>query len=196
VLRLNLSRGPGVRGYLPRGAGLPTVVMSLHPASPLRRARPQSWKVVTSRLRVQLEDPMTRHKTTNKLLHVLAQMEAVALDADEALLLNTSDEMAEAASANIFWVREGEVRTPPVEAGALPGITRGLVLEICHGLGMRCREETGECGELFRAGGVFLTLSSLGIVEAISLNGTKLPRSPAVRRIWTAYLRELDRATR
>src|SRR6185312_12187403 len=47
LLRLTLSRGVGQRGYLPRGANHPTLVMSLHPAPKIDSTNPTKWKLMT-----------------------------------------------------------------------------------------------------------------------------------------------------
>ena len=123
ILRLTLSRGVGQRGYSPRGADAPTFVMSLHPAPELGPQTPQ-WKLHTASLRVPFADALTACKSANKLLHVLARAEAEAAGADEALLLNTRNEVVEAASANVFWIEGGALRCqrpPPVQVSDTTG---------------------------------------------------------------------------
>src|SRR6185369_4394417 len=48
VLRVTLTRGPGERGYTPKGAETPTMVMTLHPAPPLDPNSPPQWSLITS----------------------------------------------------------------------------------------------------------------------------------------------------
>ena len=194
MLRLTLSRGVTPRGYSPRHAANPAVVMTLHPAPVLDPARPPRWRLITSTLRLPANDPLARFKTANKLRHVLAHAEADDAGADDALLLNTDGHLAEAASANLFWVKNKVVRTPPLSAGPLPGVTRRLVLELCQKLNIPARETRARPGALRQAGGVFLTLASLGIVEVESLDGNKMRRSPLTRKLYTAY-RALLRTT-
>ncbi len=182
LLRLTLSRGPGPRGYSPKGADTPTLVMSLHPAPMLGAPAPR-WKLHTASLRVPAGDAPTRCKSANKLLHVLARAEAEAAGADEALLLNSRGEVAEAASANLFWIEQGTVHTPPLSTGALPGTTRELVLGWCAGYKVPFHETVAEPDRLQRANGCFLTLSSLGVVEVASLDGCAIPYAPLTRRI-------------
>lgn len=182
LLRLALSRGPGPRGYSPQGADTPTVVMSLHPAPALGPAAPQ-WKLHTASLRVPAGDALTACKSANKLVHILARAEAEAAGADEALLLNSLGEVAEAASASLFWLEQETVHTPPLTSGALPGTTRELVLGWCAGHKVPFHETVAEPARLQRADGCFLTLSSLGVVEVASLDGHAMSRAPLTRRI-------------
>src|SRR6185503_10796529 len=104
VLRVVLSRGAGPRGYSLKGAERPMLVMSLHPIQPLDPPKPPCWRLTTSSLRIACGDPLAHFKTCNKLPQILARAEAEAAGADEALLLNSEGEVAEAASSNLFWI--------------------------------------------------------------------------------------------
>lgn len=187
ILRLTLSRGVGQRGYSPKGADTPTLVMSLHPAPPLGPVAPQ-WRLRTASLRVPAGDALTACKSASKLLHVLARAEAEAAGADDALLLNAFGDVAETASANLFWVEDGELRTPSLSAGALPGVTRASVLAWAHAHAVPVHETTVRPERLRQAEGCFLTLSSLGVVEVVSLDGQAIPSSPLAQRIRAALL--------
>ena len=187
ILRLTVSRGVAARGYSPKNAASPAVVMTLHPLpNPHARKLPR-WRVITSSFRVPLGDPLTAFKTANKLPQVLARAEADAARADEALLLNAKGFLAEAAASNLFWIQRGAICTPPLTAGALPGVTRALIFDLCRALNLRAKEVNARPAVLPAAAGAFLTLSSLGIVEIESLDGTALRSSPLVKEIWRAY---------
>jgi len=189
MLRLTVSRGITGRGYSPRNAKNPAIVMSLHPAPRLDPTRPARWRVVTSSLRLPVNDPLARFKTANKLPQILARAEADTAGAHEALLLNTRGCVAEGTTSNIFWVNKNIVHTPPLAAGPLPGVTRSLVGRLCRDAKIPFRETQSRPGSLFRAEGVFLTMTSYGIVEVESLDGKKLSRSPLTRQLYAAYLR-------
>jgi branched-subunit amino acid aminotransferase/4-amino-4-deoxychorismate lyase len=62
-----------------------------------------------------------------------------------------------------------------------------VVLDLCAKLGIPTREFNITPDELARAEGVFLSLSSLGVVEGVSLDGKLLARSPVTKRLWGAY---------
>jgi branched-chain amino acid aminotransferase len=187
VLRITLSRGIGHRGYSPAGADHPNLVMSLHPApAPDPRHLPQ-WRLMISSLRVAANDPVAHHKTCNKLHQVLARAEADSQGADEALLLNTDGEVVEAASGNLFWIGDGVVHTPPLASGVLPGITREVVMEVCQSSGLACCEDRTRVSALHQAEAVFLTLTTLGVVEAVSLDGVVLKQSSLTGQIRDAY---------
>jgi branched-chain amino acid aminotransferase len=185
ILRLVMTRGPGERGYTPRADGRPTVVMTLHPAPP--PYPPVSWSLVTSSYRIPAADPLAAFKTLNKLTHIMARREAVEQGADEALLFNTNGEAVEATSGNLFWAGQDCLCTVPLGQGALPGITRAVVLEICRTLGFPAGERTIKPEALQNASGLFITQSALGIVPVTSFNGRPVIPSPQVDRMARAY---------
>ncbi|HEY3814342.1 MAG TPA: aminodeoxychorismate synthase component I [Caulobacteraceae bacterium] len=74
-------------------------------------------------------DPFLRHKTTRRELHERAFAAASADGLDEALLLNHRGEIAEASRNSIFAEIDGQLITPPLTAGVLPGVLRGELIE-------------------------------------------------------------------
>jgi branched-chain amino acid aminotransferase len=196
LLRLTLSRGVGVRGYSPQGAENPTVVMSLHPAGEQSNSSvPPQLKLVTSSHRLPANEPLAQFKTCNKLSQILARAEAEAAGANEALLLNTDGFAVEGASSNLFWIEREIVCTPPLASGILPGVTRAVVLEICEALGLRHRKTQISGAELRRTDGVFVSLSSIGIAEAVSIDNAVCKRSPLPAKIFQAYAKRLEAET-
>ena len=191
LLRVTLSRGVGVRGYSPKGADSPTMVMSLH-AGPEAGAPPR-WTLITSSHRLPAKEALAQFKTCNKLPQILARAEADAAGADEALLLNTDGFVVEGASSNLFWIERGAIYTPRLAAGILPGVTRSVVLEICRALAMETRETEISCEQLRRVDGVFVSLSSFGIVEVDSLDGEICRQSPLPEKIFRGYLNLVER---
>lgn len=187
LLRLTISRGVGERGYSPRGADAPTFLMSLHPAPELT-AEAKRVKLHTASLRLPVGDWLSACKTANKLLHVLARAEAEAAGADEALLLNPRGEVAEATSANLFWIEGNTLHTPPLTSGALPGVTRADVLGLCRSLGITAAETTADLARLLRAEGAFLTSSASGVVEVVELDGEAMASALLTARIRAALL--------
>lgn len=191
ILRVVLTRGPGERGYAPRGDGRPTVVMTLHAAAPLENRI--LWTVVTSSFRVPAADPLAAFKTMNKLVQIMARREARARGADEALLLNTNGEVAETAGGNLFWIARDRVCTVPLSCGVLPGITRAVVLEICRSQGIQTNERVIQPGALRRAAGIFITQSASGIVPVAALDGIPVASPPLVGQLRRAYGELLSR---
>lgn len=186
-LRLTLSRGVGPRGYSPKGAEAPTLAMSLHPAPKMDLENPPQWRVVTSSMRLLPGDPLAAFKHCNKLPQIFARAEADAAGADEALLLTPAGEVVEGAASNLFWIERGAVCTPPLASGILQGVTRAAILEICAGLGLAVVEAGITPTALQRVEGVFLSVSTFGVVEVVALDGRDLNRAPLVAKIRAAY---------
>jgi branched-subunit amino acid aminotransferase/4-amino-4-deoxychorismate lyase len=184
VLRLTVSRGSAPRGYSIKLAQKPRVLMTLHP---LPKKSVAGWRLITSSFRVLADDPLNQLKTGSRVRSVLARAEAEEQGAEEALLLNERGEITEGAATNVFCVQRGVVCTPPLAAGILPGITRAVVFEICRHLGVAISEKPMTPSGLFGADGVFLTVSTAGIVEATSLDARPLAQSPLIAQLQAAY---------
>jgi len=195
LLRLTISRGVGLRGYSPQGANNPSWVMSLHPAPPAHSPAPEPWKLVTSNFKLPAGEAVAQFKTCNKLSQILARTEADEAGAQEALLLNTDGHVVEATSSNLFWVDGECICTPPVASGVLAGITRLVVFELTNQLGLKTAESRVTPEQLRQMAGVFLSLSSIGIAEASSLDSKPLHRSPLVPKLRTAYWEILEKET-
>jgi aminodeoxychorismate lyase len=187
ILRLSVSRGIAARGYSPQHAVNPALVMTVHPRPASDGRRMPRWRVITSTFRLQVNDPLTRFKTANKLTQVLAHAEADSAGAQEAILLNTAGYVAEGTTSNVFWVEKDGIRTTPISGGALPGVTRRAVLELCVKRNFPWREKKVRPAALHQAAGAFLTMTSMGVVEIESLDNRPLRRSPLVKELWGAY---------
>jgi len=87
----------------------------------------------------------------------------------------------------LFWIEGNAVCTPPLAAGILPGVTRAVVLEICEQLGYQIRESNISVEKLKRVDGIFLSLSSFGIVEIDLLDRSIVKASPISKQIQEQY---------
>jgi branched-chain amino acid aminotransferase len=188
VLRVHLSRGVAPRGYSPREAKTPVMVMTTHELPPA----PESWKLATTSFRLPPLNPLSPFKTSNKLLNVLAKAEAESHGADEGLLLTDSGALAQGASSNLFWIEGRFVCTAPEQTGILPGITRAAVLRVCEEQKVPVRQTTVQPERLHDSAGVFVTLSTFGIVEASALDGRELPRSEITTQLRNALFPGAD----
>jgi branched-chain amino acid aminotransferase len=187
LLRMTLSRGVGVRGYSPKGAESPVLVMSLHPVPLPDFKKPPIWKLITSSVVLPANQPLAQFKTCNKLAQIFARAQADAAGADEALLLNSEGAIVEGSSSNLFWMENEVIGTPPLVAGVLPGVTRAVVLELCGKLGLASREASITPLQLQHAQTVFVSLSSIGLAQGVSLDSSVLSQSPFVNDLWSAY---------
>ena len=128
-----------------------------------------------------------RHKTTSRLAWDLAREQARAAGVDEALLVSPAGLLLEGAASNVFVVRAGELRTPPVAANVLPGVTRAITFALCAELGIPAREATLTPADLLAADEVFLTNSVQEILPVAMLDGRPLPARTLGLRLLEAY---------
>jgi branched-chain amino acid aminotransferase len=172
-VRLLATRGEGPLGVDPIPCGPARLVclvdsIALYPEEKRRRG----LDLLTASLRRPAADVLDpRVKSLNYLNNVLAKLEARSRGADEALLLNAAGLVAEAAVANVFALRRGELLTPPGTDGALEGITRATLLDLAPALGIPARERSLGRIDLFAADECFLCGSGAGLVGVRSLDG-------------------------
>ena len=89
--------------------------------------------------------------------------EAQQAGADEVIFLNSIGEVAEAATANVFIVKDGVIYTPHLESGCLPGVTRELVIQRARKAGLSVEVAAVQLEDLLDADEVFLTNTQIGV---------------------------------
>jgi branched-chain amino acid aminotransferase len=104
-------------------------------------------------------------------LNLVLLEEAQSQGYDEVLLLNERGEVSECTSANVFIERGGEVLTPPLSSGCLPGVTRDLLFEIGPAEGITVREETLRLEDVLSANEVFVTSTTRNLLPVVSVGG-------------------------
>lgn len=93
---------------------------------------------------------------------------------DEMVLLNERGEVSECTSANLFAAFGGEVRTPPLDSGCLPGVTRDVLLRELHVPGFRIAEKTLLVPDLEKADQVFITSTTRHLLPVSSIEGLSI----------------------
>ncbi len=93
---------------------------------------------------------------------------------DEVILLNERGEVCECTSANIFAVEGGQVWTPPLDAGCLPGVTRAVLLEEVRIPGIRVKEKILRLEDLAGADEVFITSTTRELLPVVSIEGLQI----------------------
>ena len=130
-VRILVTRGVGELSYDPASCDAPSIVVIVKPFI----AHPP--EVYEKGVKVALVPIVRNHpssinpliKSNNLLNNALAAQEAIKRGAFEGVMHNHNGRLSEGSSTNIFLVRDGMVLTPPLDAGLLSGITRGLVLD-------------------------------------------------------------------
>ncbi|NPV53274.1 MAG: branched-chain-amino-acid transaminase [Firmicutes bacterium] len=158
-IRLVVSRGTGDLGLSPTKCPEPTIVIiadsiSLYPDEMYENG----MSIITSSVRRNSPasiDPQI--KSLNYLNNILAKIQANNAGVPEALLLNENGLVCECTGDNIFIVKDGAVITPPIYVGALDGITRRAVMDICTRLGIPFQEKEITLFNVYGADECFLT---------------------------------------
>jgi branched-chain amino acid aminotransferase len=115
----------------------------------------------------------------------------------EAVLLTADGHVAEASSANVFVVRDGEVVTPPLADDVLPGITRQAVMQLAHDADIPVSERTIDRTELYLADEIFFTGTGAQVAPVASVDGRPVgdgssPIALEIQRRYFAAVRGLD----
>lgn len=174
ALRLTVSRGvPETRGLLPDPDAMPSLVIDVQPfAGYPAELYARGIAAVTSKIPRNEHSPLTRIKTLSYLEQVLVRREAAALGADDALMRNTAGELVCASAANLFLLVGDHLVTPPIDAGALPGTTRELILQrLAPSLGISVIERRILPAEVSVASEAFLTNALLGVAPLTRMDG-------------------------
>ncbi len=191
-VRLTLT--PGISG------SSPTLVALVRPLSLPPPERYTAGCAAVSVPAAQAGDaPLRRLKSLNFLDKLLAQRAAAEKGAHEAILVDPDRCVVEGAMRNVFAAIGGELVTPPLSRGFLPGITRGAVLEIAREEGIPTRERDLPLSELHTADECFLTSSLAEILPVASVDGHDFSPTPGplTRRVMEGYralVREETRA--
>ncbi len=182
VIRLTLSRGPGDDGRAAsESCAGPTVVLA---PRPLRHITAQQRRhgvpiiIATLRRLSPLSYP-THAKTLNYVNNLLATHEANARGAFEGLQLTIDGALAECAMSNIFFITRNTLHTPSLACGVLPGVTRGIMLDVAPTLGLHAQEGRYHPDMLYAADECFLTGSGIGILPVRTIDDRPLPKRPS-----------------
>lgn len=145
--------------------------------------------LAVSGLKRNSSSPLSSVKSGNYLDSMLARQDALDRGSDDAVMLTTAGNLSEATSSNIFLARDGELMTPNVGCGFLPGVTREAVIELCGRLSMPCKPIMEGLDTLMAAHEVFLTNSMFELMPACRVGTRVLPSCPGpiTKRLTAAY---------
>jgi branched-chain amino acid aminotransferase len=172
-IRAVVTRGVGDLGLAPWLCSKPSYFIiaskiSLYPAEhyekglaivtvPTRRVGPAAFPATV--------------KSLNYLNNIMGKIEARQAGALEAIMLNDQGFIAEATADNVFVVHKGEVLTPASSQGALKGVTRSTIIDICKDLGIPERESNLTRYDVWCADECFLTGSGAEVIPVVKLDG-------------------------
>jgi branched-chain amino acid aminotransferase len=183
MARVYVTRGPiglGVRG---QAIWQPTVVAVVKQ----KPTSPTELRAIISTIRLDAGSKLAGIKSANRLPHEMAHHEAINAGFSNAVLLNGTGRVVEFATSNLFVVKNGELFTPPLTDGPLPGITRDVVLTLASKLDM-ATYEIGFGTEMFsEVDEVFATNSVREIEPVQEVDGAKFQEHHVTMRLQQAY---------
>ncbi len=196
-VRLSITRGVQPGKLTPQPDVDPTVVVYANPLPRGGLAGESVWDVpatvetVTTR-RVPDEAIPAAAKTHNYLNGILARAELDA-DVDEALMCDLEGHIAEGATSNLWFVRDGELYTPTTDGPVLPGITRQIVLELACDAGLTVHEGAYEPVAVRDADEAFLTNRTWELRPVATLDGCEIGGGPVTERLSRRYDERVER---
>jgi branched-chain amino acid aminotransferase len=117
----------------------------------------------------------------------MAKLEATRAGFDEAIMLNPDGFVSEATGQNLFLVRNGEILTPPLIAGPLPGITRDSVMQVAADLDMPLYERSLTRADLYTAEELFFTGTATEVIPLRELDGRMFEPGPITMTLQQRY---------
>ena len=181
-IRLAISGGSGVSHDLSLG---PDHLVWMT-AAPVAEA-PESTTANLSPWRRNEHSALAGLKCASYAENLVALEHAGDLGYEETVFLNSAGHLCEAATANVFLVKDGTLFTPPPASGCLPGITRGIIIELAGKLGIPCREQDLPEACLHAADEIFLTSSIRGVMAVSRFVDRNLPPGPVTARLRDAW---------
>jgi branched-chain amino acid aminotransferase len=172
-IRLVVTRGVGTLGLNPNRCKNPSVIIiagkiQLYPAEFYQRGMDIVTVPTVRNLHSAVNGAI---KSLNYLNNILAKIEANNSGCEEAIMLNSEGFVSECTGDNIFIVKQGQLLTPPLSAGALYGITRGVVLDLAAETGIPTGEPNLTRYDLFNADECFLTGTGAELVPVVKIDG-------------------------
>ena len=191
-IRMVVTRGAGTLGLDPNKCPRPSTfiivgAVALYPEDLYERGMPV---ILAETVRTSPASLDPRVKSLNYLNNIRAKLECLDAGVSEAIMCNDRGEVAEATGDNVFVVRDGQLRTPPAEAGILLGITRNVVLHLCHRLGLPAAEQAIRPEDLRAADECFLTGTAAEVIAVTQVDGQTIGDGqvgPVTRKLLDAF---------
>jgi branched-chain amino acid aminotransferase len=172
-IRLVVTRGAGSLGLDPRKTAEPQIIIIV---DDITMYPPELYEngmeiVTAATIRNHPNALNPRIKSLNYLNNIMAKIEAIRAGCHEAIMLNPNGEIAECTGDNIFLVKRGVLRTPPIYAGILEGVTRNAVIELAKTANIVVQEITLTRHDVYAADECFLTGTAAEVIPITKCDG-------------------------
>jgi branched-subunit amino acid aminotransferase/4-amino-4-deoxychorismate lyase len=165
ILRIQVTRGIGGRGYLPDENMAPTIIIETLPMPVIAETPVALW--LSSYRKIPLQALPVQYKIAQGLNSTLTRIEAQENHCADGLQLNSSGDICETSSGNIFWLKNGILYTPALECGVLEGAVRAALIRLAP---YPVREMRATLSDLETAEGVCITNT---IWKALAVNNLR-----------------------
>lgn len=175
-IRLVVTRGAGTLGLGPERTENPQVIIIVDKI----KLYPQEFYdnglaiITAATIRNHPAALSPRIKSLNYLNNIMAKIEASNAGCLEALMLNHKGEVSECTADNIFIVRDGNLLTPPTDAGILEGVTRDVVLELSREAGIPTFEKTLTRHDIYVADECFMTGTAAEVIGVVKVDDREI----------------------
>ena len=125
----------------------------------------------------------------NLINNILAKIEANVAGVDDAIMLDLDGFLAETNATNLFLVRKGDLYTPHAHS-CLPGITRGVVMQLATALALPCQETNLTLADVYGADECFTTGTMGELAPVLEVDGRVIGSGragPVTRRLQDVY---------
>lgn len=193
-IRLVITRGKGNLGLNPFLCEKATVIIIVDDIQLYPKACYEDGiAIITASLRRMPPDSLDpKIKSLNYLNNIMAKIEAIQSGCLEALMLNREGYVAECTGDNIFLIKNRVLVTPDSSHGALPGITRGAVMEAADHLGIKAQMKPVTAYDLYTADECFLTGTAAELIPVVRIDGRTIGSGkpgPLTLDLKTAFLK-------
>ena len=186
-LRLVVTAGSGPHNDLTPGDDR-LVWISVFPAG----ETPASMSVCLSPWPRNERSPLVGLKTASYAENLVALDHARRLGYDETVFLNTRSSLCEAATANLFLVKNGVVATPSLDSGCLPGIGREVICCLAAEGGIALEERSLVLADLQTADEIFLISATRGPIAVTRFEERKLPPGPVTAALYQLWQKTIS----
>jgi branched-chain amino acid aminotransferase len=166
-IRITISRGKGDTGIDPSLCEKPNLVILTKKYNPISN---KSYKAIILDQQKSSKSIVQGIKSTNFLENILAKINVKERRADEGFFFNEENFLTEGIISNVFILYKDSILTPDLKCGILPGITRGVVIELALNMGFKVEEKKIKEQNLFQAEEIFITNSLLEVMPVVRVN--------------------------
>ena len=184
VIKIQITRGVGGRGYRVPETVNPTTVIGLHPPPSYPDHYPtEGIRVRYCHTRLGINPVLAGIKHMNRLEQVLARSEWSDDQIAEGLMLDHEDRLVEGTMSNIFLLKHDRLLTPKLDRCGVSGVMRSVLLGASQSLGLSVDECSLTIRDLENADEAFVTNSVIGIWPIACVEGKSFPVGPVTRKL-------------